>query len=89
MEMKKTIQAKSLTPLQLRMLDIGAPVIVSCQTLTGETVDVRLQTGNLEPAPKIKSGSRIKSTKANGGHAKGCWVTHGAYVAIMSNGGKK
>jgi hypothetical protein len=87
--MKKTIQAKLLTSLQLRMLDIGAPVIVSCQTLTGETVDVRLQTANLELAPKIKSGSRIKPTKANSGHAKGCWATHGAYVAIMPSGGKK
>jgi hypothetical protein len=86
MEMKKTVQAKSLTRLQLRMLDIGAPVIVSCKTLTGETVNVRLQTENLEPAAKTKSGSRTKSTKANGGHAKGCWVTHGAYVAIMPNG---
>jgi hypothetical protein len=86
---KKTIQAISLTTLQLKMLDIGAPVVVSCQTLTGETVDVRLQTKNLEPAPKIKSGSRIKPTKASGGHPKGCWETHGAYVAIMPNGEKK
>lgn len=83
---KKTIQAKSLTPLQLRMLDIGAPVIVSCQTPTGETVHVRLQTKNLDLGPEIKPGSRTKPTKANGRHAKGCWLTHGAYVAIMSNG---
>lgn len=86
-KIQKTIQAKSLTPLQLKMLDIGAPVIVSCQTLTGETVVVRLQTQNLEPAPKIKPGSRNKPTRANGGHAKGCWETHGVYVAIMPNGG--
>jgi hypothetical protein len=86
MEMKKTIQAKSLTKLQLRMLDIGAPVIVSCKTLTGETVNVRLQTEHLEPTPKSKPGSRTKRAKANGGHARGCWLTHGAYVAIMPNG---
>jgi hypothetical protein len=84
--MKKTIQAKALTPLQLKMLDIGAPVIVSCQTLTGETVNVRLQTQNLEPAPKRKPRSRTKAIKANGGHAQGCWLSHGAYVAIMPNG---
>jgi hypothetical protein len=88
--MKRTIQAKSLTPLQLKMLDIGAPVIVSCQTLSGETVEVRLQTQNLESVPKIKSPSRINTpTKAKHGHAKGCWETHGVYVAIMSNGAKK
>jgi hypothetical protein len=87
--MKKTIQARSLTPLQLKMLDIGAPVVVSCQTLTGETVAVRLQTQHLEPAPAAKRGSRTKPVKANGGHAKGCWLTHGVYVAIMPNGGKK
>ena len=84
--MKKIIQAKALTRLQLKMLDIGAPVIVTCQTLTGETVDVRLQTGNLDPVPKSQTKSR---TKPNGGHAKGCWLAHGAYVAIMPNGGKK
>jgi hypothetical protein len=89
MKAKKIIQAKALTALQLKMLDIGAPVVVSCRTLTGETVDVRLQTQNLDPGPKIKSGSRTRSTIANGRHAKGCWETHGVYVAIMSAGGKK
>jgi hypothetical protein len=84
--MKKTIQAKLLTPLQLKMLDIGAPVIVSCQTLSGETVDVRLQTANLEQAPKTEAGSRSKRNKVDGMRAKGGWSSHGAYVAIMRNG---
>ncbi len=88
--MKKTIQAKLLTPLQLKMLDIGAPVVVSCKTLTGETVEVRLQTASLEPAPKSKAGSsRNKPAEAKGGHAKDCWLTHGAYVAVMSVGAKQ
>ena len=87
METKKTIKAKLLTPMQLRMLDIGAPVIVSCQTLTGETVAVRLQTAKLESDPDVSSGRRNKLGKANGRHVKGCWLAHGAYVAIMPNGG--
>jgi hypothetical protein len=87
--MEKTIKAKLLTPTQLKMLDIGAPVIVSCQTLTGETVAVRLQTANLEPDPDIDSGARNKPGKANGRHAKGCWLAHGAYVAVMPNGGRE
>jgi hypothetical protein len=81
---KKTIQAKLLTPMQLKMLDIGAPVIVLCKTLNGETVEVRLQTANLEPMPEGKSESSRNKSSANGGHAKGCWLTHGAYVAVMS-----
>lgn len=89
MQAKKTIKARLLTPMQLRMLDIGAPVIVSCQTLTGETVAVRLQTANLEPEPDVESGGRNKPDKANRRHAKGCWLAHGAYVAIMPNGGEE
>ena len=65
--MEKTITAKLLTPTQLKVLDIGAPVIVSCQTLTGETVAVRLQTANLEPDPDIDSATRNKTGKANRG----------------------
>jgi hypothetical protein len=75
MDTRKTIQARSLTPIQLKMLDIGAPVIVTCETLTGEKVAVRLQTANLEP------DSDVNST-----HAEGCWLAHGAYVAIMPEG---
>lgn len=86
---KKTVQAKSLTPLQLKMLDIGAPVVVSCKTLTGETVDVRLQTGRLDEIPQSTSKRGAKATNGNGGHKKGCWVTHGAYVAIMPRVGNK
>jgi len=89
MKSEQTIQAKALTPLQLKMLDIGAPVMISCKTLSGETVDVRLQTQNLDDVPIVNSGSGTKSSKKNGQHAKGCWETHGVYVAIMSNGGGK
>jgi len=87
METNKTIKAKLLTPMQLRMLDIGAPVIVSCQTLTGETVAVRLQTAKLESDPDVEPGRRRnRPDKANGRRAKGSWLAHGAYVAIMPNG---
>jgi hypothetical protein len=87
--MEKIIKAKLLTPMQLKMLDIGAPVIVSCQTLTGETVAVRLQTANLEPEPEIESGTHENTSKAKAGHAKGCWLAHGAYVAIMPSEGEE
>lgn len=86
METKPTIQARLLTRMQLKMLDIGAPVIVSCKTLTGETVAVRLQTANLEPEPEINPGTEKRSDKVNSEHGKGCWQAHGAYVAIMPNG---
>ncbi len=89
METKNTIKAKLLTPMQLKMLDIGAPVIVHCEALTGETVAVRLQTANLESDPEVESGSRNKRGKATGRHAKGCWLAHGVYVAVMPNGGGK
>lgn len=86
METKPTIQARLLTRMQLQMLDIGAPVIVSCKTLTGETVNVRLQTANLEPEPDINPGTEKRSDKVNGEHGQDCWQAHGVYVAIMPNG---
>jgi hypothetical protein len=69
------IQARALTTLELQMLDIGAPVIVPCQTLAGDIVEVRIQTGNLDTDPRT---GEI--------HAGGCWQAHGAYIAIMPNG---
>jgi hypothetical protein len=81
--MNNTIQARLLTPLQLKMLDIGAPVIVSCRTLTGETVSVRLQTANLEPTSNTESESENTSAGADGRHVGSCWLRHGVYVAIM------
>jgi hypothetical protein len=86
METKPLIQARLLTRLQLQMLDIGAPVIVSCKTLTGETVAVRLQTANLEPEPEINPGTEKRSVGVNNGHGKDCWQAHGVYVAVMPNG---
>jgi len=64
-------------------------VIVSCQTLSGETVEVRLQTKNLEPVSNPKRQANSRNTKVTRSHRKGCWETHGAYVAIMSNGETK
>lgn len=64
------IVAKKLSEIELRMLDTGAPVIVACQTLSGESVAVRLQTANLESNEP----------------GDGSWLAHGAYVAVMPNG---
>ncbi|MES2321611.1 MAG: hypothetical protein V4633_05060 [Pseudomonadota bacterium] len=69
----KVIVAKKLSAIELKMLDTGAPVIVACQTLSGESVSVRLQTATLE-------GNEPD---------KGSWLTHGAYVAVMPNGGQE
>lgn len=73
MESQLPIKARMLTPIQLKMLDVGAPIIVTCQTVTGESVAVRLQTANL-------------SSETVDDHAEGCWLRHGAYVAIMPDG---
>lgn len=84
--MSKAIRAVPLDDTQLKMLDIGAPVIVACTTLSGETVMVRLQTRTLAP------GVADAATPADAGHparrpvADGCWQSHGAYVAIMPSG---
>lgn len=67
------IMAKKLSAIELKMLDTGAPVIVACQTLNGESVSVRLQTANLE-GKEPDNGS---------------WLAHGAYVAVMPNGAEK
>lgn len=67
------IKARILTPIELKMLDVGAPVVVTCETLTGESVAVRLQTANLS------------SNVANEDEA-GAWLAHGAYVAVMPAG---
>ena len=86
METKPLIQARLLTRLQLQMLDIGAPVIVSCKTLTGETVAVRLQTANLEPESEINPGTEKTSDGVNSAHGNDCWQAHGVYVAVMPDG---
>ena len=83
--MGKTIQAKSLTQVQLKMLDIGAPVIVPCQTLAGDIIHVRLQTKNLQPGSDHSTsveGAKMNTCR----HSEGCWESHGVYVAIMPDG---
>jgi hypothetical protein len=80
--MKKTIQAKCLTSVQLKMLDIGAPVIIPCETLEGVVVHVRLQTKNLQSSSSLSA----EPSGGAGGHAGGCWESHGVYVAIMPSG---
>lgn len=78
--MSEAIKAVALSVTQLKMLDIGAPVIVSCQTLSGETVAVRLQTRILSDAiPGSARGDEPITAAAS-------WVTHGAYVAVMPAG---
>lgn len=67
------IVAKKLSAIELKMLDTGAPIIVACQTLSGESVSVRLQTATLE-------GNEPD---------KGSWLAHGAYVAVMPNGAQE
>ncbi|MEG3168552.1 hypothetical protein U1737_10180 [Sphingomonas sp. LB3N6] len=91
--MTRAIKAVTLTDTQLRMLDIGAPVIVSCETLTGETVAVRLQTRVLvddtanDPATSqtIADPGAVADDGAAISPAAG-WTTHGAYVAVMPAG---
>ncbi len=81
--MSQAIKAVSLTDTQLRMLDIGAPVIVTCKTLTGETVAVRLQTRVLADGASqpVDAARGAPSNEAVAG-----WATHGAYVAVMPAG---
>ena len=81
--MTQAIKAVALTDTQLRMLDIGAPVIVACETLAGETVAVRLQTRVL--ADDAFQGRKAVGDEQGGGTAAG-WITHGAYVAVMPAG---
>lgn len=85
--MTDAIQATVLTKMQLKMLDIGAPVIVACETSTGEIVHVRLQTENLDDssAQNLHSDIPPRDKHANT-HDNGCWETHGVYVAIMPDG---
>ena len=85
--MTRAIKAVTLTDTQLRMLDIGAPVIVSCETLTGETVAVRLQTRVLvdDTANDSATSQTIADDVAAASPAAG-WTTHGAYVAVMPAG---
>lgn len=68
--MRKPIRAQKLTDDQLRMLDIGAPVVIACRTATDDVVNVRLQSANLD-----------RGTDEAGG-----WVVHGVHVAVMPNG---
>jgi hypothetical protein len=89
--MTRAIKAVALTDTQLRMLDIGAPVIVTCETLGGETVAVRLQTRVL--ADDAPPGKDAISDELGGGAAAGWiahgaagWIAHGAYVAVMPTG---
>ena len=70
---KNLIVAKKLSDIELKMLDTGAPVIVACKTLNGESISVRLQTAMLEDAEPDK----------------GSWLAHGAYVAVMPNGAQE
>jgi hypothetical protein len=71
---KKMAKAQLLTPIQLKMLDVGQPVVVTCETPSGASVEVRLQTAILDSDPKSNSK----------GHSKGCWLQHGVYVAVLS-----
>jgi hypothetical protein len=82
--MTRAIKAVTLTDTQLRMLDIGAPVIVACETLTGETVAVRLQTQMLAEHDASIGEAALGSTTA--GAQSGGWLSHGAYVAVMPAG---
>lgn len=70
---RRPIKARKLTTIELKMLDIGAPIVVSCETMTGEQVSVRLQTANLSMEP-------------NHDETDGYWLAHGAYVAVMPEG---
>lgn len=81
----KLVQAKKLSSIELKMLDTGAPVIIPCKTLSGETVNVRLQTVNMESDLDDKKHADNKSK----GGGKGYWLAHGAYVAVMPNGSAK
>ncbi|MES2759796.1 MAG: hypothetical protein V4693_20690 [Pseudomonadota bacterium] len=83
----KLVQAKKLSSIELKMLDTGAPVIVPCKTLSGETVNVRLQTVNMESDLDNEKETDNKSTGR--GRAKGYWLAHGAYVAVMPSGSAK
>ena len=76
--MSKTIKATALSDIELKMLDIGAPVIVSCKTIEGNEVKVRIQTKNL--------GMDIDISDINQKHSNDSWQKHGAYIAIMPNG---
>ena len=73
MKKQNPITARRLTSIELKMLDVGAPVIVNCKTITGESVAVRLQTANLSPEPESDQ-------------VTGYWLAHGAYVAVMPEG---
>lgn len=81
--MTRAIKAVALTDTQLRMLDIGAPVIVTCETLGGETVAVRLQTRVL--ADDARPGEDAVGDEP-GSEAAAGWIAHGAYVAVMPAG---
>ena len=90
--MSEAIKAVALTDMQLRMLDIGAPVIVMCKTLTGESVPVRLQTRVLtedETEPVGRATRPVRCGAPGGAHsdeAEAGWRRHGAYVAVMPMG---
>jgi hypothetical protein len=84
--MVESIRARSLTSIQLKMLDAGAPVIIPCRTPAGEIVHVRLQTKNLAPLEReVVEGAQVGQAGPDEG-APGSWELHGAYVAIMPNG---
>ncbi len=84
--MTDPIQATVLTKMQLKMLDIGAPVIVACETSSGQFVHVRLQTQNLEQASELNQNTGAPTEEGRCSHTDGCWETHGVYVAIMPGG---
>ncbi|MBU6154803.1 MAG: hypothetical protein KGP28_10915 [Bdellovibrionales bacterium] len=71
---RKLAKARLLTPIQLKMLDAGQPVVVVCQTPSGVDVEVRLQTAVLDLEAED--------------HSQGCWFSHGVYVAVLSEPGE-
>jgi hypothetical protein len=76
---RKLAVARLLSPIQLKMLDAGQPVVVECSTPSGGKVEVRLQTANLEYLESDPSGKREKGSR------KGSWLNHGVYIAVLSD----
>jgi hypothetical protein len=75
---QKVARARLLTPMELKMLDVGQPVVVTCKTPSGGSVEVRIQTAVLE-------SENDKKSKKTGAKTKGSWSTHGVYVAVLSD----
>ena len=79
---QRVARARLLTSTELKMLDVGQPVVVTCKTPSGGSVEVRIQTAVLE-------SESDKTSKSKGRKAKGSWLTHGVYIAVLSDSSEK